>query len=68
MGKRGKDEGGITYALPVLLVVNVPVKLLVDKLRSPGELLLLLGMSLLLLVISEKFWRLSLRRYTSASA
>ncbi|MCX8157760.1 MAG: ABC-2 family transporter protein [Verrucomicrobiae bacterium] len=65
---RGLFKVAFTYALPVLLVVNVPVKLLVAKLRSPWELVLLLGMSLLLLWISEKFWRLSLRRYTSASA
>ncbi|WCJ58559.1 ABC-2 family transporter protein [Fontisphaera persica] len=65
---RGLFKVAFTYALPVLLVVNVPVKMLVDKLRSPWELLLLLGMSLLLLWISEKFWRLSLRHYTSASA
>jgi ABC-2 type transport system permease protein len=65
---RGLFKAAFTYALPVLLVVNVPVKLLVDKLRSPWELLLLLGMSGALLWISERFWRVSLRRYTSASA
>lgn len=65
---RGLFKVAFTYALPVLLVVNVPVKWLVDKLHSPWELLLLVGMSLLFLWISEGFWRLSLRRYTSASA
>lgn len=65
---RGLFKLAFTYALPVLLVVNVPVKLLVDKLGTPLELLLLVGMSLLLLVVSEWFWRVSLRRYTSASS
>lgn len=65
---RGWFKVAFTYALPVLLVVNVPVKWLVEKLRSPWELLLLVGMSVLLLWISERFWRWSLRRYTSASA
>jgi ABC-2 type transport system permease protein len=65
---RGPFKVAFTYVLPVLLVVNVPVKLLVNKLGSPLELLLLAAMSLLLFCVSEWFWRLSLSRYTSASS
>ncbi|HKS36203.1 MAG TPA: ABC-2 family transporter protein [Verrucomicrobiae bacterium] len=57
-----------TFAIPMLLVSNVPVKLLVQKLGSPFELLLLLGMALGCLLISEAVWRVSVRRYTSASS
>jgi ABC-2 type transport system permease protein len=65
---RGLFKICFTFALPMLLVVNVPVKLLVEKLGSPFEMLLLVGMSVACFAVSEWFWRLSLRRYTSASS
>jgi ABC-2 type transport system permease protein len=65
---RGAFRMVFTFALPMLLVVNVPVKLLVDKLGSPWEMLLLVGIGALCFVISEKVWRFSLRHYTSASS
>jgi ABC-2 type transport system permease protein len=57
-----------TFAVPMLLVSNVPVRLLVNTLESPGPLLLLLAMSVVCFVVSEWGWRASLRRYTSASS
>ena len=57
-----------TFAVPMLLVSNVPVRLLADKLGSPGPILLLLGMSLMCFAVSELGWRASIRRYTSASS
>jgi ABC-2 type transport system permease protein len=57
-----------TYAIPVLLVANVPTKLLAGKLSSPLEMLLLLALSLACFAASETVWRLALRRYTSASS
>jgi ABC-2 type transport system permease protein len=57
-----------TFAIPMLLVVNVPVKLLLNRLDSPREMLLLLGIGVLCFVASELFWRFSMRHYTSASA
>jgi ABC-2 type transport system permease protein len=56
-----------TFALPVLLVSNVPVRVLADKLASPSACFLLLGLGLFWAVVSHWFWRLSLRHYTSAS-
>ncbi len=56
-----------TFALPMLLVSNVPVRLLVDKF-SPGPALLLVAMSFGCFAISELGWRASLRHYTSASS
>jgi ABC-2 type transport system permease protein len=64
---RGVFKAVFTFALPVLLVSNVPVRVLADKLTSPLSLLLLLGLGIVWATISEWFWRLSLRRYTSAS-
>jgi ABC-2 type transport system permease protein len=57
-----------TFAIPMLLVANVPAKLLLNRLESPGPLLLLVGMGAVCVLASELFWRFSLRRYTSASA
>lgn len=59
-----------TFVLPMLLVSNVPVRLLTEKmdLRSPGPIFVLLGMSVVCALVSEWFWRRSVRRYTSASS
>ncbi len=64
----GLFKAVFTFALPMLLVSNVPVRLLADKLSSPGPILLLLAMSILCFVVSEWGWRASVRRYTSASS
>lgn len=65
---RGGFKAFFTFALPMLLVSNVPAKILVNKLSSPLDMLLLVAMSAALLLISEAAWRFSLRRYTSASS
>jgi ABC-2 type transport system permease protein len=57
-----------TFALPVLLVSNVPAGLLADKLTSPRSMFLLVGMCAACMVVSEWGWRQSLKRYTSASS
>jgi ABC-2 type transport system permease protein len=63
----GAFKAVFTFALPVLLVSNVPVRVLADKLTSPSAWLVLIGLAVVWALISEWFWRLSLRRYTSAS-
>ena len=65
---RGLFKAVFTFAIPMLLVANVPVRLLTNKLSHPGPLLLLLGMSVACFLVSEWGWRASLRRYTSASS
>ena len=64
---RGAFKIVFTFVLPVLLVSNVPVRLLAAKLKEPTPLFVLLGLACVCAVASEWFWRLSLRRYTSAS-
>jgi ABC-2 type transport system permease protein len=64
---RGVFKIVFTFVLPVLLVSNVPVRVLADKLTSPALWLVLLGMGVVCALISEWFWRVSVRRYTSAS-
>lgn len=65
---RGVFKAVFTFALPMLLVSNVPVRLLVNKLDSVRPILLLLAMSLVCFAVSEFGWRASIRRYTSASS
>jgi len=65
---RGLFKALFTFALPMLLVSNVPVRLLADKLSSPWPGLLLLAMSVVCFCFSEWGWRASMRRYTSASS
>ncbi len=57
-----------TFAVPMLIVANVPVKLLANKLDSPFEMLLMVGMAVGCFVFSEWVWRRSVKNYTSASS
>jgi ABC-2 type transport system permease protein len=66
--QRGAFKAIFTFALPVLLVSNVPTRVIANKLASPSSWLLLLGLGVIWAFISEWFWRLSIRRYTSASS
>jgi len=57
-----------TFAIPMLLVSNVPTRVLVKPTNSPQWALLLIGMSAVCFLVSEWGWRASLRHYTSASS
>ena len=65
---RGVFKAVFTFVLPMVLVANVPAKVLVEKLRSPSELALLFVMTLACAVVSEIGWRFSVKHYTSASS
>jgi ABC-2 type transport system permease protein len=56
------------FAIPMLLVANVPAKLIAQKLQSPWEMLLLVAMAAICFVVSETGWRFAMRHYTSASS
>ncbi len=64
----GLFKAVFTFAIPMLLVSNVPVRVLANKITSPAPLFILLGMSVLCFCVSQWGWRASLRRYTSASS
>lgn len=64
---QGLFKAFFTFAIPMLLVSNVPVRVLVNKF-SARYLLLLLAMSVVCFLVSEAGWRGSVRRYTSASS
>jgi len=65
---RGLFKAVFTFALPMLLVSNVPVRVLLDTLSDYKPLLLLLVMVVVCAAGSEWIWRHSVRRYTSASS
>ncbi len=65
---QGAFKAIFTFAIPMLLVSNVPARVLTDKLDHVGPILLLLAMSLACFAVSELGWRASLRHYTSASS
>jgi ABC-2 type transport system permease protein len=65
---RGFFKVFFTFAIPMVLVANVPAKVLAAKLSAPGDVLLLVAMTFVCFLVSEAGWRLSLRRYTSASS
>src|SRR5204863_5783347 len=50
---RGLFKVMFTFAIPMLLVSNVPVRLLVSKLTSPLYLVALLAMSVICFAVSE---------------
>ncbi len=64
----GLFKAFFTMVLPMLLVANVPTKVLVQRLSQPGEMALLLLMCAVCFVVSEVGWRVALRYYTSASS
>jgi ABC-2 type transport system permease protein len=65
---RGAFKAVFTFALPVLLVSNVPARVLANTLASWHSCALLLGLGVAWALVSEWFWRVSLRHYTSASS
>ncbi len=65
---RGVFRAVFTFVVPMLLVANVPARLLAGKLASPASMALLAAMCLACQVLAEAAWRFSLRRYTSASS
>jgi ABC-2 type transport system permease protein len=65
---QGLFRAFFTFAIPMLLVSNVPARVLTNKLESFSSVLLLLGMAVACFAVSELGWRASLRRYTSASS
>lgn len=65
---RGVFKAIFTLAIPMLLVSNVPTRVLAGTLASPKTLMLMIAMAVVCFTVSELGWRASLRRYTSASS
>jgi len=65
---QGLFKAVFTFAIPMLLVSNVPARVLTNKLENAWSIVLLLAMAVACFVVSELGWKASLRRYTSASS
>jgi len=65
---RGLFKVVFTFVLPMILVANVPARVLAAKLQGPGRFLLLMAMMFACALVSEIVWRFSVKRYTSASS
>ena len=65
---RGLFKVVFTFFIPMILVANVPARLVASTLRAPEMMLLVLGMCVGCFVVSELAWRFALRHYTSASS
>jgi ABC-2 type transport system permease protein len=66
--QKGVFKAFFTFAIPMILVSNVPARVLAGKIESPRFMLLLLGMGVVCFAVSEWGWRQSLKHYTSASS
>jgi ABC-2 type transport system permease protein len=57
------------WIIPVIIVSNIPARLLIKPLGQPGALMLHLTIAGLgAFCVSRVFWRFALRRYSSASS
>ena len=65
---RGFFKVFFTFAVPMLLVANVPARLLAEKIQSPLQMVLVLALGAICFVFSEIGWRFALKHYTSASS
>lgn len=65
---KGGFKAFFTFAIPMLLVANVPTKFFTDKLQSPMEIIWLIVMAGVCLLASEAMWRFAMKHYTSASS
>ncbi|HLN29494.1 MAG TPA: ABC-2 family transporter protein [Gemmataceae bacterium] len=57
-----------SFVVPILLVVNVPARLMVKFLDDPALVVFTAAVALVLLFVSRKFFRYALRSYRSASS
>ena len=69
VGKYARPMGlFFTFIIPILLVVNVPARIMVKTVDNPWLVLFTVLATVILLISSRKFFRAALRRYRSASS
>src|SRR6266478_3070125 len=57
------------WIIPVVIIANIPARLLIKSLGQPGPLMLhLVIASMVIFWLSRVFWRFALRHYSSASS
>jgi ABC-2 type transport system permease protein len=65
---RGFFKAFFTFAVPILLVANVPARLLAETLATPTRMPMVFVMCVICFAVSELGWRFALKHYTSASS
>lgn len=66
---RGLFKFVFSWIIPVIVVSNIPSRILVRAADAPGPLMLqLTGATVLVMVAIRLFWRVAIRRYSSASS
>jgi ABC-2 type transport system permease protein len=66
---RGVFRVIFSYLIPIIIVANVPVRMLTKAMERPIDgLLHLAGAALFIVLASRLFWSFALRRYSSASS
>jgi ABC-2 type transport system permease protein len=66
---RGLFKVIFTWIIPVIIVANIPARLLMRGFEQPWPLLLQLGVvTALVVMVSRGFWSVALKRYSSASS
>jgi ABC-2 type transport system permease protein len=58
----------LTFVIPILLVVNVPARVMVRAIEEPWVVGFTLLMTVILLWVSRRFFKYALRLYRSASS
>jgi ABC-2 type transport system permease protein len=57
------------WIIPVVIVANIPARLLINSFGQPGPLMFqLVVASTVVFLLSRAFWSFALRRYSSASS
>ena len=65
---KGGFKAFFTFAVPMLLVANIPTKFFIQKMESPLEIGSLIAMMGVCLTASEAMWRFAMKHYNSASS
>lgn len=66
---RGAFKFFFSWVIPIIVVTNIPTRILIRASESPALLIAQLAAAALLVVVATRvFWRLALRHYSSASS
>ena len=66
---RGMFKFVFSWVIPIIVVTNIPTRILIRAMDSPWQLLLQLALaSLIVMAATRLFWMTAVRRYSSASS
>ena len=66
---RGMFKFVFSWVIPIIVVTNIPTRLLIRAMDSPTQLILQLALAALIVMTATRlFWMMAVRRYSSASS